>query len=534
MRLHARPLLAVPAAALALAVAGTAAPALAHEADAHKTVRTALAALDAEGEGVGMSHVANLPFETMTANAAPNGSDIEFAKIGGREYAFAGTLRQGLQIADITDPENPVLAGHYACPVYQGDVQVFQQGARVLAAYTADSALSSGSAPWADSQCVLEAQELGFDVKGSDLGTFLVDITNPLQPTTVSFLKEQAGSHNMTVHPSGDYLYNSNSDLLTSGRTQPFVTIFDISQPDAPTEVQKFTIPFVPTTLGSEAHDITFSEDGSRAYFAAVSQTLIVDTRDPAAPQLIEQIVDPAIQIVHQSDPVTLTDKFGRERTMLIITDERAGAAAAAECPGGGLHVYDITDEANPRKMGTWFIGDIEPVTPSTALPVCTSHVLRIHEDQELLTIAWYTKGVRVLDISGLADFQGNPALVAYGDGIGMTEVGSYAFADSDTWSFKTNKIAEDGSFYGYGNDMSRGMDVYRFDGLDRTVPALEPTELAPGAKATRGKGKGPRAEALPFLPVGGGPAGLALLALLGVGVLGANVALVRRRATVA
>ncbi|MFP5218748.1 MAG: hypothetical protein ACLGIG_03295, partial [Actinomycetes bacterium] len=196
----------VPVAALALA--GSATPALAHEADAHKTVRSALAALDAEGEGVGMTHVANLPFQTMSPNAAPNGSDIEFAKIGGREYAFAGTLRQGLQIADITDPTNPVLAAHYACPVYQGDVQVFDQGARVLAAYTADSRLS-GSAGWEQSTCVTEARELGFEVTGDHLGTFLVDITNPLEPTTVSFLPEKAGSHNMTVHPSGQFLYNS-------------------------------------------------------------------------------------------------------------------------------------------------------------------------------------------------------------------------------------------------------------------------------------------------------------------------------------
>lgn len=32
------------------------------------------------------------------------GTDIEFARIGGRDYAFAGTYVNGLQIVDITDP----------------------------------------------------------------------------------------------------------------------------------------------------------------------------------------------------------------------------------------------------------------------------------------------------------------------------------------------------------------------------------------------------------------------------------------------
>ncbi|HWH30769.1 MAG TPA: hypothetical protein VNU26_17745, partial [Mycobacteriales bacterium] len=234
----------VPVAALALTLAGTATPALAHEADAHKVMRTALPSVAPAESGTGqnMTAVANLPYRTMTPNAAPNGSDIEFAKIGGREYALAGTLRQGLQIIDITDPENPVQTGHYGCPINQGDVQVFAQGARVLASYTADSRIDSSGAAgvWAASQCVTEAQALGFGVKGSDLGTFLVDITNPAAPTTVSFLREVTGSHNMTVHPSGDYLYNSNSDLLvrtpigdgTFTSAQPHVTIFDIRVPD--------------------------------------------------------------------------------------------------------------------------------------------------------------------------------------------------------------------------------------------------------------------------------------------------------------
>ena len=118
------------------------------------------------------------------------------------------------------------------------------------------------------------------------------------------------GSHNMTVHPSGDYLYNSNSDLVTS--TAPAITIYDISQPETPRKVQDYPIPFVPLSLGSESHDITFNADGTRAYSAALSQTLVLDTTDPANPEQVAQILDPAINVAHQADPVA--DPGGRQR----------------------------------------------------------------------------------------------------------------------------------------------------------------------------------------------------------------------------
>lgn len=136
-----------------------------------------------------------------------------------------------------------------------------------------------------------------------------------------------------------------------------------------------------------------------------MSQTLILDTTDPRRPKQVSQIVDPSINVVHQADPVTLTRKNGTKRRILVVTDERAGAAASAECPAGGLHLFDITGakERNPERIGQWCIPKVQPQDTST----CTSHVLRIYQKQKLMTIAWYSQGVRVLDNSGLARFQG-------------------------------------------------------------------------------------------------------------------------------
>lgn len=464
-------------AALAL-TALTAAPALAHgDQEGDLPTNTRGFAVAETGTGEEMSFVANLQYND--SGSVQNGSDVEFLKVGEKEYALAGTLREGMQIIDITDPEAPFVAAVYDCAISQGDIQVWKHGGRILASYTADGTFGAAGAA---SRCGRDL-DLGSDASG----TIIVDLTTPTSPQTVSYLYVPLGSHNMTIHPSGKYLYNSNSDLLTS--TSPTITIYDISQPEQPRKVQDYPIPFVPLSLGSESHDITFNADGSRAYSAALSQTLILDTTDPENPAQVGQIIDPTINVAHQSDPVTLAREDGTQRDVLVITDERAGAAASAECPGGGLHLYDITGdlEANPAKIGTWFIPAATVQDGST----CTSHVLRIYPKQEMLTIAWYAQGVRVLDISGLADFEGSPAAVGLGDGVGMEEIGSYVLEDSDTWSFKTNRIAADGSFYGYGNDLVRGFDVYDFSGAGLSVPPLEPVDLASKTKPGKGKGGG-------------------------------------------
>ena len=467
------------AAVLALSAAGIA-PATAHETGDVPTNERGLQ-VETSGDGQRMDFVANLQYDDT--GAAQNGSDIEFLRLGGRDYALAGTLRGGMQIIDITRPRSPQRVAVYDCDVTQGDIQVWRNDGRVLASYTADGTFGAAGAA---SRC---ARDLDLDSSAS--GTVIVDITSPRSPQTVSFLPVPRGSHNMTIHPSGDYLYNSNSDLITS--TSPTITIYDISQPTSPKKVQDYPIPFVPASLGSESHDITFNDSGSRAYVAALSQTLILDTTNPAAPAQIEQIIDPAINVAHQSDPVTLERPDGTQRDILIITDERAGAAASAECPGGGLHVYDITEEQEPQKIGTWFI----PATTVQDGATCTSHVLRIYPRQKMMTIAWYAQGVRVIDLQGLATAEPSP-VPAMGEGIGMKEVGYYVMPDSDTWSFKTNRIKRDGSFYGYGNDLVRGFDVYHFDGLDRDVPALTPEDMSPRAESSGSRMLLPAAVLLP------------------------------------
>ena len=442
------------------------------------------------GAGTGspnLQHVKTFDYGNQYAaeGELPNyGTDIEFVRLRGRTYAIAGSEFNGLRIVDVTRGGKEKVTAFYDCAILQGDVQVFKAGDgsnRTLVSYTADSGTQ-----YTKSRCHQDAAKRAtspdnnpiVDADTGKQGTFLVDISDPRKPKTISFIPVPQGSHNMTVHPSGKYLYNSNSDLMTS--TSPAIEIIDIRKPDFPVKLPELKLLTSPG-LGTESHDITFNEAGTRAYVAALSHGEILDTTDPANPKTISTFDDEAINVWHQSDPVTLKDKAGKTHELLIAEDEFAGAAGGPFCPSGGVHVYDVTgeNEKDPVKLGYWNIQDFAGPTHNPA-GSCTAHVFDVHENEQLMTIAFYNGGVRVVDLAGLADGQGMKAIAAY-----KTD-------DADSWSFKAPRVSRTGVFYAYGNDIERGFDVYRFDGSKAKsdapgtwlpTPALE-TPAAPAAPA--------------------------------------------------
>ena len=406
-----------------------------------------------------LSFVKNIPYPAKNGTVANYGTDIEFGEIGGREYAFAGSYRNGLQIVDITDPKEARVAGVYDCGVTQGDVQVFRRAdmpGRTFVTYTSDTV------GVASSTCYKEAAALNFNVKKADgsakNGTFIADVTDPAKPFTVSFVDIAQGSHNMTVHPSGLFLYNSNSDLITS--PLPAIEIYNISNFAKPELAKELVLPTRPG-LGTESHDITFNDAGTRAYSAALSQGVIIDSTKPENPTVITSLVDPAINVWHQTDPVTVGSK-----TYLIAEDEFAGASGTGQCPNGGVHVYDITgaNELNPVKVGYWNTDIVGPTFSPT--DSCTAHVFDIHEKEKLLTIAFYNGGVSVVDLGGLSGVGLGGTTTG-----GLKQIGFYRAQNANAWSAKTPKIQGNGDFYLYANDIRRGLDVLKFD-AEKAKPA--------------------------------------------------------------
>jgi hypothetical protein len=115
-----------------------------------------------------------------------------------------------------------------------------------------------------------------------------------------------------------------------------------------------------------------------------------------------------------------------------------------------------------PVKVGFFDLPDSSPAQHRTR---CTAHVMRMYPDQKKMTIAWYASGVHVLDLSQLVGVSVGTSPTG-SVGLGIKQVGWYAFDITDTWSVKApvDGFASDGSFYMFANDQLRGFDVYHFD----------------------------------------------------------------------
>jgi hypothetical protein len=450
-------------------------------------------ATEALANSPNLTHVTNIKHQRWNngerVEVGGRGSDVEFVDLdvtglegapagvtGVRRFALAGTIdlpnsNAGLQIIDITDPTKPVNVAVWDCKVSQGDIQIVTRQVdgvtRTYVGYGADYGAVTTSG------CFQDLRAMGKN-PGNGLGVWFADITNPYAPTTHSFVPIGTGAHNLTIHPSGNYLYNSSNRIGANIGTLEIFDITDLRNPVAKPSLNLGT--------GIDSHDVTFSADGKRAYSAAINHTLIINTENPASPTIIGRVVNAAATIHHQADPVTITHPVLGKRTFLVITDEFGGAAGNGFCPGGGLIIYDITGqlETAPVFVGAWFIPQVEPVSPTDRggrgslgqLPACTSHVLRFHPTEAIMTIGWYSAGVRVVDISNLVGLSAGAAPAVGDTGskapVGMRELGYFYFADSNSWAAKTPEITRDAagkrSFYLFSNDIQRGFDVFRFD----------------------------------------------------------------------
>lgn len=255
-----------------------------------------------------------------------------------------------------------------------------------------------------------------------------------------------------TLHPSGDYLYISNSSLTSTSAAVP---IYDITDPANPVLVNTFSAP------GNQPHDVRFNEAGDRAYLAGISQYGIVDTSDPENPTLISTIVPPGGTIGHDT-LVSLDGAF------LFLGDE-AGGGLTYPCPGGAVYVYDIQNEQAPILLGALEAG-VGPVTnrtldsTETGSPTsCTSHVMELNPDGKSLTLGWYGAGSRVLDFSGLY-IDDEPAPIpagGYGDlSLFFTETAWIIPDGGSTWSAKQCAPLPG---YVFSDDLNVGFYVSRF-----------------------------------------------------------------------
>jgi hypothetical protein len=366
-----------------------------------------------KGEGVNMKIVANIPYAS--------GSDMEFATIKGRDYAFAGSFAStkdggGLHIIDITNPAKPKQVAWLKCAVYQSDIQISHDQKTVIMA--ADSAGGPDS-------CLMVGK----------LGFMTIDISNPKKPKAIGIAEIPRGSHNVTAHPTKPYIYNSDSDV---GNPRGEIQIWSIKDPKKPKLVNTVQ------ALGHSPHDISFNSKGTQAVTAGVDNIELYDTSDPENPTIQSTFQCPGCSITHDA-------KFTPDDAGLIIGDE-GGGGGAYPCPGGALYFYELQNEIVPVLTGIYEPNEVVLARDDQGGPAaCTSHVFDISDDGKQVAISWYSAGTRVLDVEAMS----GAAFGEHNTG-GISELGWFMPDGGVSWSSKFYK----GTKYVFSNDIQRGFDV--------------------------------------------------------------------------
>jgi hypothetical protein len=446
------------------------------------------------------------------------GTDVEFqsrtADDGVHDYAFLGTMGEGLKIFDVTDPTSPRSAGQYTDPGWQNDVQV-----RGDLAVVGFDPLTSGLNPSA-SLCLQQKQASG----GVDLVRLEYDRSTATFTTSLLgcvSASPSGGAHNATIHPSGTWL------AMVNPRGQGSVDVVDLRS--TPQRIYRIV---QDATLANAAcggaaagqcisngrpgtwspHDLQFSKDGRTMYVAAIgNDTVLVDVSKVLSgsvktigvapndsPPLGDVATNPHdVSIAHQSD-------VSSDGALLLVTDERGGGLQQTSCntdPNGvigGLHFWALrripglsqtqgASPSAPKRLGGWFYPNpllaVDPLASVLAtLPraerACTIHVFRAGGNgtsspgeaesgfdgvstlpPRQAVSAHYGAGVWHIDFSGPAkatDGIAESPRTTWGNTLGWN-----VMPGAETWSAKEYKG------YIYAGDMSRGFDVYGFGACD-------------------------------------------------------------------
>jgi hypothetical protein len=322
-----------------------------------------------------------------------------------RDVAYLGDLRQGdcdppngVWAIDLKDPAKPrALASFAKFPGSDGeDVWV---GAVRTRAFKGDLA-AVGIQPCARGSS-------GF------AGLALYDVTNPAKPKELSRLASGVayGVHEMGVvqRPDGRVLalaavpYSFN---LTQGRVGD-LRIIDVTDPRRPRQVADWDVrrdgPAGARGQLAARRDVfdhsAWPFDNGNKLFASfwAAGVQFLDIKDPASPKLIGQVPyrpEDGYRGAHSG-------WFNKDETLFVQNDEIMQVLGSGPAASWTFQrVFDTSSLAQPKLLSTF---GTESAVPGNDGRVATDGVYSVHNaviDGDLEYAAWYSDGVRVVDLS--------------------------------------------------------------------------------------------------------------------------------------
>ncbi|MFI6386991.1 LVIVD repeat-containing protein [Nonomuraea sp. NPDC050540] len=384
--------------------------------------------------------VANMPRTAPLDGPMSWNSDLAFQG----NYAFVGNFG-GFSIFDISDPAQPKPVSQVSCPAQQNDVSVY-----------GDLLILSIDEPRGGEKCD-SGQGTG-PASGGWEGLRIFDISDKKNPTYVSAVRTDCGSHTHTMVPGKNpdtlYVYVSSPGPEPDSKTCPppheLIQIVEIpvKNPKSAKIVAKPNI--FPDGQGegmfaAGCHDITAYPEKNLAAAACFGDGVLLDIADPVKPKVLQQVRDTEnFQIWHSAT-------FNNDATKVVFSDELGGGGMAtcdSKTPKtkGANAIYDIVDGKLERR------GYFKMPREQTSNENCVAHngsLLPI-EGKDVMVQAWYQGGVSVWDFTD----SNNPREVGFFDR--GPAGGDHSIAGS--WS------AYYYNGYIYSSDILKGLDVIQID----------------------------------------------------------------------
>lgn len=244
-------------------------------------------------------------------------------------------------------------------------------------------------------------------------GLAIWDVTDPRNPSELAVFsvgRGLRGVHEFTVGQRGDrwyaYLAASNSEMSGSAGDLRIVDITDPRNPFAVSDWGASKDAGLPIGTGAQCrpvcrgavpqsflHSVTLSPDGQRAYLSYWDLgVVIMDVSNPAAPQMVGRYVEPEAA-EGNTHSVSLTP----DERLALVADETFGP------PWGRLRLVDIRDLSKPYQIGSFDTANSAAGTPGEEYAYTIHNPMVDPRDPRHAYLAWYSDGIRLIDISDAA-----------------------------------------------------------------------------------------------------------------------------------
>lgn len=337
--------------------------------------------------------------------ADPGTSGFNATAVGLDGYAYLGSWGSsaecpslGVRVFDLKDPTQPA----------------YVTTAAAYAGTTAEHVAVQRYATGAFSGTVLfTGLQRCSAAGGAPAGLALWDVTDPSNPTELSVFpvgRGLRGVHEFALAQSGDRWYAllavPNSEINAGAGDLRIVDVTDPRAPIAVTDWGARKDAGLPVGTGAQCspicrgsvpqaflHSVTMSHDGQRAFLSYWDLgVLILDVSNPAAPRLLGRFAEPQAA-------------EGNTHSVALATDERVALVADETFgpPWGRLRMVDIGDLTNPVQVGTFETANSAAGTPGEAYAYTIHNPAVDDRDPRHAYLAWYSDGVRLIDISDAA-----------------------------------------------------------------------------------------------------------------------------------